>query len=135
MTTSQTEPASSPAVCGSFTGQASFMSVSQGFIKTEARVTFLPVTAKADPSQKAVKGVSMPLADSEKQRTDISKEKSPLFSSSMIMSCFTLLPSMVSPPVPTKDHWFFRPWMPHFLGELPFKKFILRSGCSVPRAP
>lgn len=50
MATSQIEPASSQAICGSNAVQASFMSVSQGFIKTEAQVTFLPVTARADPS-------------------------------------------------------------------------------------
>lgn len=64
------------------------MSVSWGFIKTEARVTFLPVIARADPSQKAVKGVKMHITDSEKQQTEVSKEKSPLFSSSVIMSYF-----------------------------------------------
>lgn len=81
----------------------------RGFIKTEARVTFLPVTAKADPSQKAVKGACMPIADSEKQQMDVSKEKSPLFNNSVIMSCVTLLPSMVSPQVPYERPLVFPP--------------------------
>lgn len=48
-------------------GQASFMSVSQGFMKTETEVTFLLVITGADPSQRAVKGVNMQIDDSEKQ--------------------------------------------------------------------
>lgn len=95
----------------------------------------MPVIARADPSQKAVKGVKMHIADSEEQQTEGSKEKSPFFSSSVIMSCFILLPSMVSPQVPYERPLVFRPWMRHFLRELPFKKFLLRTGCSVPRAP
>lgn len=75
------------------------MSVSQGFIKTETEVTFLPVIARADPSQRAVKDVQMQIGDSEKQPTQVPKDKSPLFSSRVVLSCFILLQSMAGSQV------------------------------------
>lgn len=105
-----------------------------GFFKTETEVTFLPVIARADPSQRAVKDVQMQIGDSEKQPTQVPKDKSPLFSSRAVLSCFILLQSMAGSQVSYERLVVSHSWFRHFLRELALRKFILRSGHLVPRA-